>query len=59
LERLVDELRLLPDLREVERLDERPPERLPDPRFFPPPSCLLTVAQARRSASSSATPLRS
>jgi hypothetical protein len=28
----------------------------PDPDFFPPPSCLLTVAQARRSASSLPTP---
>jgi hypothetical protein len=28
----------------------------PDPPFFPPPSCLLTVAHARRSASLSDTP---
>jgi hypothetical protein len=28
----------------------------PEPPLFPPPSCLLTVAQARRSASSSDTP---
>jgi hypothetical protein len=28
----------------------------PDPLLLPPPSCLLTVAQARRSASSSDTP---
>jgi hypothetical protein len=28
----------------------------PEPPFLPPPSCLLTVAQARRSASSSGTP---
>jgi hypothetical protein len=29
---------------------------LPDPLFFPPPDILLTVAQARRSASFSPTP---
>jgi hypothetical protein len=28
----------------------------PEPLLFPPPSCLLTVAHARRSASSSETP---
>ena len=31
-------------LREEDRFD-------PDPPFFPPPSCLFTVAQARRAAS--------
>ena len=30
--------------------------RVPDRPFFPPPSCLFTVAQARRSASPSLTP---
>jgi hypothetical protein len=32
------------DFREEDRFD-------PDPPFFPPPSCLFTVAQARRAAS--------
>jgi hypothetical protein len=31
----------------------------PEPLFFPPPVSLLTVAQARRSASSRGTPRRS
>lgn len=58
--------RLEEPLRDEEPRDEDlrpelppPREELPlraDPPFLPPPSCLLTVAQARRSASSPETP---
>jgi hypothetical protein len=54
-DREFDELREL-ELRELDELDLRPLLRLPEPPFLPPPSCLLTVAQARRSASRSDRP---
>jgi hypothetical protein len=47
---------LAPLLRDVPLLAAFLAPLEPEPPFLPPPSCLLTVAQARRSASSSDTP---